>query len=206
MPGLVLHSFRRCPYAIRVRMVLEEKGIAYETIEEKLSEPTDQLLRLNPAGTVPVLVHGQNALTESAIITEYLEEIFPDKPLLPKSPLEKAQVRLWTRWCDTQFKQDLDLYKYEWSNLTPEAQQALVARMMESLERLNCALQKHDFLMGSEFSLADIHVFPFYRQLSAVKSDILPLKDFPIVNAWLERIINRPSFLRVIEKKIRDWK
>jgi glutathione S-transferase len=201
MQGLVLHSYRRCPFAIRVRMVLEEKGIPYHTIEESLSEPSTALLKLNPAGSVPVLIHDGNAMTESAVITEYLDETFPEIPLMPQAPLEKARVRLWTRWCDAQFKPDLDLYKYEWPRLTPEHQQELVTRMLDHLGRLTGALQKSDFLMGQDLTLADIHVFPFYRQLSAVKSEVVALKDFPDVNAWLERILNRPSFQRVIEKK-----
>jgi glutathione S-transferase len=182
-------------------MVLEEKGIPYQTIEESLSEPSAALLKLNPAGSVPVLIHDGNAMTESAVITEYLDETFPEIRLMPQSPLEKARVRLWTRWCDTQFKPDLDLYKYEWPRLTPELQQELVVRMLDHLGRLTGALQKGDFLMGQDLTLADIHVFPFYRQLSAVKSEVIALKDFPAVNAWLERILNRPSFQRVIEKK-----
>jgi glutathione S-transferase len=186
-------------------MVLEEKGVPYETIEESLSAPSEALLKLNPAGTVPVLIHNQKPLTESAIITEYLDEVFPEHPLLPKSPYEKAQVRLWTRWCDTQFKPDLDLYKYEWKTLTEAAQQALMERLHGYLEHLSATLKKTEFLLGEKLTLADIHVFPFYRQLNALKTASqppeVPLKEFPVVDAWLERIIARPSFQRVIEKK-----
>ena len=201
MSDLVLHSYRRCPFAIRVRMVLEEKGIPFQTIEESLSDPSEALLKLNPAGSVPVLIHHGNALLESAIITEYLDEVFPEKRLMPETPLEKARVRLWTKWCDTQFKPDLDLYKYEWPRLPADEQQELVARMRSYLARLSAPLEKSDFLMGQQLTLADIHVFPFYRQLSALKSDVIALQEYPAVNRWLDRILSRPSFQRVIEKK-----
>ena len=186
-------------------MVLEEKEIPFQTIEESLSDPSEELLRLNPAGSVPVMIHDGHSLLESAIITEYLDEVFPGKKLMPAAPLEKAHVRLWTKWCDIQFKPDLDLYKYEWPRLSPEQRQeehhqALISRMKEHLAKLNGALEKKQFLMGQELTLADIHVFPFYRQLSAVKPEIIPLQEYPAVNNWLERIISRSSFQRVMDK------
>jgi glutathione S-transferase len=182
-------------------MVLEEKGIPFQTIEESLSNPSEALLKLNPAGSVPVLIHDGNPLLESAVINEYLDEVFPEKRLMPETPLEKAHVRLWTKWCDSQFKPDLDLYKYELARLPAEQQAELVTRMRDHLARLSAALQKTDFLMGQELNLADIHVFPFYRQLSALKSEMIALQEYPAVNGWLERILSRPSFQRVIEKK-----
>ena len=76
-PDITLYSFRRCPFAIRVRMVLHEKEIPFKVIEEELKNLSPELLKLHPEGRVPVLVHGDLVIYESAIITEYLDDCFP---------------------------------------------------------------------------------------------------------------------------------
>src|SRR4051794_33777782 len=100
MSTLILHSYRRCPFAIRVRMVLEEKGIPYQLIEENLSHLSPELLAHHPEGRVPLLIHEMNSqklvVYQSTIITEYLDEAFPQSPLMPKDPKDRAKVRLWT--------------------------------------------------------------------------------------------------------------
>src|SRR4051794_35219908 len=114
MNSLILYSFRRCPFAIRVRMVLEEKNIEYQKLEENLSKLSPELLALHPEGRVPLLVHERDGrrqvIFQSSIITEYLDETFPGSPLLaplmPSDPMDRAQVRLWTYWCDQIFKPD----------------------------------------------------------------------------------------------------
>ncbi len=82
-----------CPYCARVRLVLSEKGCAVETVAVDLSDRPAELLRLNPAGLVPVLDDGF-ALPESLPIMEYLEERFPEPALLPGSAAERALARL----------------------------------------------------------------------------------------------------------------
>ena len=128
---LILHSFRRCPFAIRVRMALEEKGLEYKIIEEDLSSPSQELLTMHPEGRVPLLIHEQNEqkhiIYQSTIITEYLDEAFPFKPIMPNldrhavassEAVSRAKVRLLTYWCDSIFKPDLDLYKYDFPHLS----------------------------------------------------------------------------------------
>src|SRR4051812_4487182 len=102
---LTLHSFRRCPFAIQARLALEEKGLAYKSLEEDLAHPSEALLRVNPSGEVPVLLHEGHAIPESAVITEYLEERFPETPrLMPADAASRARVRLWTLWCARELK------------------------------------------------------------------------------------------------------
>jgi glutathione S-transferase len=200
MQNLILHSYRRCPFAIRVRMVLELKSIKYTLIEEKLSQPSEQLLKINAQGSVPVLVHNGHVITESAIITEYLDEIFPQLLLAPANPLQRAQMRLWTHWCNTDFKVDLDRYKYKWDSLSQEQQSILSDKLHAHLQKLESVLAKQAFILGDTLSLADIHVFPFYRQLQKAKLDFSTTYNYPATNAWLERIVKMPSFERVMAK------
>ena len=192
---LSLHTFRRCPFAIRVRMTLAEKGISYTRIEEDLSAPSARLLEINPLGTVPVLVHGKHIIVESAVITEYLDEKFPKMRLMPQSPWERALVRMWTLWCDHQFKPDLDAYKYGPNR--PEI--SVVERHLVQVENL---LGESPFLLGKEFSLADIHLFPFFRQLARAKPEFPTLGRFKALQSWMDRISQRECFRQAMERTV----
>ncbi|HEY2327098.1 MAG TPA: glutathione S-transferase family protein [Gaiellaceae bacterium] len=83
----------RCPYCARVRLVLAEKGIPYETVEVDLRNRPDWIYELNATGRVPVLDDGF-VLPESAVIMGYLEERYPEPALLPADPRERAQAHL----------------------------------------------------------------------------------------------------------------
>ncbi len=87
----------------RVRFVLAEKGLAYQDHRIKLEAGehlTPQYLALNPNGLVPTLIDDGRAIVDSSVINEYLEEVFPDMPLLPTSPFERAAVRAWVQYLD----------------------------------------------------------------------------------------------------------
>lgn len=82
----------------RVRICLAEKGLDWESVHIDLSKRENldpEYLKLNPNGVVPTLVHDGRALYESNFIMEYLDEIFPDVPLRPKGPYERARMRVW---------------------------------------------------------------------------------------------------------------
>lgn len=227
-------------------MTLEEKNLKYTTIEENLSNPSPELLKLHPQAKVPLLLHQGAVIHESAIITEYLDDLFPENKLKIPGPLKVAQMRMWTFWCDEIFKPDLDTFKYEWNSIgtdtnREEERTLLVDRLRSHLKKLQDALALQPFLMGSEISLADIHVFPFYRQLrrhmQTTKDDsslrvfdpsvapsmvpfmgrsVVPVQahsdvpatnpslDLNVTDLWLNRIIERPSFDRVMRPKAKS--
>jgi glutathione S-transferase len=83
----------RCPYCARVRIVLAEKGIDYETVEIDLRNRPAWIYDLNPSGKVPVLDDGF-VLPESAVIMEYLDERYPEPALLSREPAARAESRL----------------------------------------------------------------------------------------------------------------
>jgi glutathione S-transferase len=98
----------RCPYCARVRIALAEKGIEHERVEVDLRDRPQWLLELNPpAGRVPVL----DGLPESEVIMELLEELYPDPPLLPRDPQERARARLLVHRFDTNLSDDYYAYR-----------------------------------------------------------------------------------------------
>jgi glutathione S-transferase len=187
-------------------MVLEEKGLPYSVHEEDLSHPSADLLSMHPEGRVPLLVHEwgeqRRILFQSTVITEYLEEQFPQVALMPKDPMERAEVRLWTYWCDSIFKLDLDLYKYELRGLSEDDAKALHERLESHFTRWEGAFQRGGpYLLGRQMTLADIHLFPFARQFMAAKPQLPEIEKFEKFQSWLQLMVSRPAFDRVMQKK-----
>ena len=101
---LVLYHAWMSSASRRVRFCLEEKGLPYVGIFVRLlknEQNTPQYLALNPNGVVPTLVHRGRPIIESTVINEYLEDVYPDTPLRPADPAERAAMRVWTYMADT---------------------------------------------------------------------------------------------------------
>jgi glutathione S-transferase len=197
---IVLYSYRRCPFAIRVRMVLNEKNLAFEKIEEDLKNFSDDLLRLHPEAKVPVLIDRGFAIYESAVITEYLEEQFPKIRLMPKDIQDRTRVRQWTYWSNHIAKPDIQKFKFEANHLSKGELEKVQEQLKKHYQQIEDQLKQSSWLVGNEYSLADIHVFPFFRQLSTCKPPPAHLELFPKTKEWLERIISRPAFAKTMEK------
>ncbi len=96
--GLLLYDADGSPCARRVRITLLEKGLAWEQELldlSRLEQRSPAYLAINANGTVPALAHGTRVIHESNVITAYLDDAFPDRPLYPDDPWELAQVRMW---------------------------------------------------------------------------------------------------------------
>ncbi|XP_034040097.1 glutathione S-transferase omega-1-like [Thalassophryne amazonica] len=86
---------RFCPFAHRARLVLNTKGIKHETININLSKKPEWFFLKNPSGLVPTVETSDGDMVyDSAVVCEYLDEVYPDKKLLPSSPFEKAQQKM----------------------------------------------------------------------------------------------------------------
>ena len=100
---LTLYDFGNSVCCQKVRVTMVEKGLTWDAVRVDLfkSEQYDpQYLKINPKGVVPTLVHDGVAVIESTLICEYLNETFPDPPLVPQSPAERAKMRLWSKFVD----------------------------------------------------------------------------------------------------------
>src|SRR6266436_3438780 len=103
-----LYDFPPCPFGQKVRIVLAEKGLAYEFVQVDLSQGEQrrpEFLRLNPFGRVPVLVDEETTIYDSTIINEYLEDEYPEPPVLPAigSSALRARARSLEDFADTSF-------------------------------------------------------------------------------------------------------
>lgn len=96
--GLLLYDFGGSPCARRVRISLLEKGLSWDTQAidlSRLQQRSAEYLAINPNGLVPTLAHGERVIWESNVITQYLDDMFPEQPLYPEDSWELAQVRMW---------------------------------------------------------------------------------------------------------------
>jgi glutathione S-transferase len=179
---LTLYDAARCPYCARVRIVLAEKNVEYEPIEVDLTDRPAWIYEKNSTGRVPVLEEDGWLLPESAVIMEFLDERYPDPPLLAADAADRAQARLWI------FRHD-DFTKPYYA--LRRGEDGAAARFDVELGRFDAALAQHAWLGGSEYGLADIAYVPWVLRARDMLG--VSLEEFPAVAAWLGRLAERPS-------------
>ena len=172
----------RCPYCARVRIMLAEKGIEHEAVVIDLADRPAWLYELNPAGRVPVVEEDGWPLPESAVINEFLEERYPEPPLLPADPAARAAARLRI------FRDDdfTDPY-YALRRGEEGAEDAFATALAE----LDATLAAAPFLTGTAFGLADIALVPWVIRARDMLG--VSLESYPDVDGWLARLAERPS-------------
>ncbi len=103
MPGLELHHNGMSSCSQKVRLVLEEKSLAFKSRDVNLvagEQHDPEYVKLNPSHVVPTLIHDGRVLIESSLINEYLDEAFPNPPLRPAAPADRHAMRLWVKQID----------------------------------------------------------------------------------------------------------
>jgi len=179
---ITLYDADRCPYCARVRIVLAEKGIGYETVVVDLDDRPAWIYEKNPLGRVPVLEEEAFVLPESVVINEYLEERYPEPALWPVDPAERAQGRLLVERFDS-----LSRPYYALRRGDEEARERLDAE----LSALDVLLAGRPFLTGREFGLADAAYLPWI--LRAESSLGVDLDAHAALAEWTERCFERAS-------------
>jgi glutathione S-transferase len=180
---ITLYDAARCPYCARVRIVLAEKNVEFEAVEIDLSDRPAWLYGKNPIGRVPIVEEEDGRpLPESAVIMEFLEERYPEPPLLPPDPADRAFVRLLI-FRDEDFT---DPY-YAFRRGEDGAEEEFAAALMQ----LDVALGERPFLGGAEYGLADIAYVPWLLRTRDMLG--VDLDRFSSLSAWLARLEERPA-------------
>ncbi|MBV9575069.1 MAG: glutathione S-transferase N-terminal domain-containing protein [Gammaproteobacteria bacterium] len=173
----------------RVRIVLAEKGVSYEIINIESRGKPEDLLELNPYGSVPTLIDRELALYESNIIMEYLDERFPHPPLMPVYPVARAKARLI-------------IYRFdrEWGPLIKKLEQAktndlrAVAKELSTyIAQLLPVFNSSPYFMGDEFTLVDCCIAPVLWRLPIWDMAFSPTET-KVITKYAERVFQRDSF------------
>jgi len=192
------------PFARKVRMVLQFKGVAYESVDALARAEHARLAAVNPRAEVPVLVDGDVTVASSAEIAAYLEDRFPAPPLLPASPALRARARTWQRIADTAFDaiiHDVSLWTWPTHRRQDPPPEGLLDAgrrdLAALLAQLETALGAADFVCG-EPSIADFALFPHVSSLKLLGVALDPfervlrwsraMRALPVVRADLEHV------------------
>ena len=182
---LTLYDAARCPYCARVRIVLAEKAITFDTVAVDLDDRPSWIYDLNPTGRVPVLEDDGLILAESRVLMEYLEERLPETPLLPADPADRALVRLRLERFDESLGNAYYLLRRE---RTSEQARTALEVALDDLAKL---LERQPYLSGNDYGLADCGYLPWiFRAETSLGVEV---RARSALAAWLNRVEQRPA-------------
>ena len=196
--------------ARKVRLVLNEKRLPFvEQVMSPWEEPTDELARLNPACELPVLVDEDGTVVcDAGVICEYLDEKYPEMPLIGRDPIARAETRRLTAWFDQKFFYEVT---------EPLAGQKLINRMLghapdsralrtgreqmlPHLYYIGVLTEERGWLAGELLSMADLAAA---AQISLVDyAGDVPWEQAPATKEWYVRVKSRPSFRALLKDNI----
>ncbi|MHC5932978.1 glutathione S-transferase family protein [Nostoc sp.] len=205
MAEIKIYSAVVCPYAHRSRLVLQEKGIDFDLIEIDLQNKPQGFTDISPYGKVPAIAHNHHRVWESAVINEYLNEVFPNPPLLPSSPIAKAQARIWIDFANTRFVPAFSALLRSPDIQQQEAAKQELYKHLEFIE--NEAFGKLSgeglYWFGESVSLVDFTFYPWFERWPALKHYRgfgIP-EEFTRLRRWKKALKQRDSVVEIANSK-----
>lgn len=196
MPTLYDSAFS--PFARKVRLVLDVKGIEYDVVDGLALANRDALEKVNGRVEVPTLVHDGVVVVGSSDIVQYLERMFPTPGVYPAANAEWVHARAWERAADSVVDAILINVSYWiWAKRDDEMPKGLLEAARRDMEEVHIAIERdlagRDYVSSSALSIADIALFP---HLVSARSLGLPhdKERFPRLEAWLNRLRGLPQF------------
>jgi glutathione S-transferase len=198
------------PFSRKVRLALAEKRLNFELQVEKIWERRTAFLAMNPAGDVPVLIENDGTiLSNSQVICEYLEEVYPEINLLGRDSLQRAETRRLIGWFDVKFNREVT------DNLVGEKLMKRFLKLGEPhgpsiraghanihyhLDYIGFLCEKRTWLAGENFSLADIAAAAHLSSIDYIGD--VPWEEHHHARDWYARVKSRPSFKPLLEDRI----
>lgn len=204
-----LYQFPFCPFSRRVRIVLLEKKLEHTIENVNFIERASKLKHLNPALEVPVLVDEETIICDSFVILEYLEEKYPEFPLMPSDLNGKIEVRRLANWFSTKFynevvklyiKEKITRFYLNNGTADPIILRQAKANMLAHFDYLNSLLSQRKWLAGEMLTIADISAA---SQISLI--DYLGevnWEEWGLIKEWYILIKSRPSFRNLLNERI----
>ncbi len=204
-----LYNYFRSSAAFRTRIAFNLKGVVCETVEVDLRTDTSDQLKpeyraVNPQGLVPALVIEDTTVAQSLAIIEYLDEVYPEPPLLPRSPVDRARVRAMALAvaCDMHPLNNLRVLNYLRSPLGHDEDTVnawyrhWIAVGFSGLEQeARRASRDGQYMFGSSVTIADIYIVPQMYNARRFKCDLEPYPTLRSICAHLESL---PAFAKAV--------
>ena len=206
----VLYHLPLSPFSRKVRLVLAEKRLPFEMKIEKVWERRPEYLALNPACTVPTLIEENGlVIADSGVICEYLDEAYPEEPLMGRTLAERVEVRRLVAWFDGKFAREVTanlvgekFMKRLLGRGNPEASVLRIgyANLRHHLDYIGWLAETRKWLGGAFLSMAD---FSAAAHLSALDfaSDV-DWSISPATHDWYARMKSRPSFRALLADRV----
>ncbi len=224
VPALTIYEHKESVCCHKVALTLAEKAIECKVINVSLENNEQKqpwFLSINPAGKVPALVHDGRVVTQSSVMTEYLDDCFPNPPLMPRCAYGRARRRLWARWIDD------EMHSPHISTISfTIAFGQLFRKRMDTEEKLNAYLDsiKDDKIRAHAIRLfqSDVHSEQMRKSLFAYKHFIAVMEEALQSSTWLAgdtfsladidvipyiwRLANlQLDFMWMNSRRVRDW-
>lgn len=186
---MVLFSDPKSPSSHRVRLVAKEKDIPLEVVSVEEDNLPEDLLELNPYGTLPTLVDRDLVLYDPQVIIEYLDERFPHPPLMSVDPISKARARQMLRQIEREWYPLVEtVAKSEDEDAVKKARRDLLERLIQLIP----VFEHKPYFMSDEYSLVDISMAVLLWRLPSLGID-LPKSAKPILD-YAEKVMSREMF------------
>jgi len=200
---LKLYGFRVSNYHNKVLLALLEKGVAYEEDSTVTPSQKDEYVALSPMGKVPYAEIDGERLCESAVILEYLEDAYPQKPLLPKEPLARAKVRELVTVIELHMElvaRRLYGAVFFGGNVSDSTKESVAKDLAKGVRAFKALAKFEPFVAGRELTLADcaaaVHL-PLVSLATKLAYGRDFLEEIPQVKPFLKMLGERPAFAKV---------
>ena len=192
---MTLFSNKSDIYCHQVRIVLAEKGVAYETEAVEPHTVSEDLMELNPYGTLPTLIDRDLVLFNSRIIMEYLDERFPHPPLMPVYPVLRGKSRLLM----LRIEQDWypTLAAAENPNATATERANALKQLKEEILAVAPIFSQAPYFMNEEFSLVDCYVAPLLWRMQELGVEFTGVGS-KAIKTYMTRVFERDSLVQSI--------
>jgi glutathione S-transferase len=205
-----LYHLPLSPACREVRLLLAEKKLEAVLVGEGNWPDGDEFLRLNPAGTVPVLVEEDGtAIAERSPIVEYLEEAYGETPFLPSGPKARAEIRRLTGWFDGKFGAEVtqpilfERVDKRQLRLGPPDMgivRTALERLKDHLDYMSTLIEQRKWLGGEALSLADLTAAAHLSCLDYLGD--VPWRQHEAAKDWYVRLKSRPSFRPLLSDRV----
>ncbi len=204
MADVKIFTSKTCGWAVRNYASLLEKGVEFDTVcpHDARGNKTAEFSAVTPFRKTPVLIHGKTSVFESTLINVYIDDRFPDPPLLPDNPADRIEAHKWIHFAEAGLMTTLSAIASAGELCERRAR---IQELADDLHWFVDHAMGNDwvgpYFFGDVFSLTDIAFFTVFRTLRQIEEELqttiaaLP----PSIASWERNIMARPSLRQAVD-------